>query len=338
MQPPQLEAKLSNAGKVVSALKCLLMTKRNSCLMVITSDGLMATVETSRIMQASVFLNKNLFKSFVVNQPEVRISCDLSLFLKSLNRFASRDTGHGEGSNTTDSYSNAGGDLLEIILTVREDRIGIIAKETGKVTTTSTLRIHDHEDEFAYFPPFDSSNTLCHMVMKWSLFKDVMEECEQVDVLGLYLKPIETIFWTESVNGRQETAIDRQMQDMISYSFHGTDVGSFIYGMKLFTQCMQPLEMASTVSIKASREGLLLIQYTIETDKEPIVVDYYLTSKYTTGDPYETEDPFNFGDLEYHLESPNQQIVSHVHAPHETSYHLDRSVAPNINNNHNNIL
>ena len=298
-------AELDDAHIVLSVLNSVLATgkaaDKQRCVMRINREGIRTTVEHNKLVQATVFLSKNHFKSFTVNGGEVEVWLDLQYFLKCLGRFGNdKDEDKDNTSFFCASVLPEADENLSLTLKIQDESssIEIIATEAEGVTTKclcSTLT----PCEFVSFPDMTEGSVLAKISMTSSLFADLMLETpiqeKNTECLGLHFNEKEAVIWTHTITGRQEISLEEKMEEVHRYNFFGDSKESFLYRSSMFRQCLRPLSLkeCTQTTITVARNGLLQIQFNVDGDGvgSPVIIEYLTQSRHCEGDPYEIEHP-----------------------------------------------
>jgi hypothetical protein len=334
---PVFNARIEDALKSLYLFSTLVLDESSQkCRITINQRGVTATIEHQKILQGSVFLQRDMFKDFHLGCPELEAWIDLQELLKSIGMDAKNPEDLEEEMLTFDEVALQQSQADPIALTLRiQDRdsesMEVIVEElTSSMTTTSETQLLI-PGEFASFPLMNSANMLGKIQIKSPVFEDIRTEFDpSAAEIGLHWTQEEMKFWTDTLIGRQEITLDRTMTDVESYFFSGNGSDSFVYTTKVLHKCFRPLIFSNDTTITSSIQGLLQFQYSVENSGSipPIIVDFITISKYVEDDPYKTDHPINLDDLG-NIDVP---LVPTTHredvipSPVEMSLHLERSM------------
>lgn len=330
-------AQLENADKVLHILSSILVDdKLQRCLLKINETGLTTTIEHAKILQASVLVQTGLFKHFIARRGPMDVWLDLQQFLKCLGKFGKKE--NEESDDMMPSFEELSQTTGPISLSFRiedEDstKVELTAQEVGGISTRCYVQVLNPGDLIA-FPVLTDETQLAKLQFKSCLFDEIRAEFDTTaEDLGLRLAENEMTFWTETLMGRQEVTVDEHMQDVDSYVFSGIASKSFLYRFKLMKKCLKPLLLSHRTCITVSSEGLLQIQYSIdsESSEAPIIIEFVVISRYTEeADPYAREHPIDLEELGNFntVLQPRSHRNDNPPNPTEVSMHLERSYVP----------
>lgn len=229
-----------------------------------SENGLKFTVEDSKCLQASAFVQSSLFESYVLKEESVSFTIPLGVLLECLNIF-------GSGSvNTTNS--NVTPTALKMCYAGYGNPLVVYVEENG-VLTDCLINTHDANDIVDF--DFSSNSEVNKVILKSDTLKDMWSDLDpSSEILELTMSPKKPFFQLSTFGIAGEIHIEIAKDSEAVDSLSCTQTLKNKYKMSLIKSSLKALNVSSRVSIRTDIRGLLCMQYMIITDGQNCFVEF----------------------------------------------------------------
>ncbi|CCX11133.1 putative DNA repair protein Rad1 [Pyronema domesticum] len=290
---PVFTATSSNARQLYNVLKCL--NFQSKAQIEINHDGLIVTVEDSRVMQGTAFIESALFTSFVYNPrptseasdpPTETFALSLSILLECLQIFTPaepRQFSNG-GQTSNNVFSPAilrSGGTAKFTYNGPGSPLFLTLAEGGDVTT---CELTTYEPEMILPIPLRMEELGVKVIMKAAWLHDAIRELDNnlTDTVTLLLRPSSVpshpshpshppsapsapapdfLLLTSGPLGSATVEFGKQIQIL-----HYTEGYRFSYAFHLIKNAGRAMGLATKASVRGDSQGVLSLQFMIEGD------------------------------------------------------------------------
>lgn len=255
-----LLAKVDNVKNVSLVLKAISFKDTGVCFA--TEYGMKVVVEDSKCVQANAFIGNDIFQEYVVKDEPVMFRVDLSTLVECLTIF--------------DGYTSLSGATTSLKMTYKEhgQPLKILLEEEGVITDCTLKTLNDCETldyEIA------ASSVVCKVILKATDIKEVFLDLDATSDWVEFLfsaDPPNFRILTRGIAG--ECQIDIPKSSDIVETFECSDTLCFRYKYSQLKPSFKSLSISSKVSIRSNEEGLICLQFMIQTEsKQSCYVEYY---------------------------------------------------------------
>ncbi|EGD73030.1 hypothetical protein PTSG_04741 [Salpingoeca rosetta] len=256
--PMLLQARLEDAKLMTKLLKAIAFTHEATCT--ILGAGIKFACEQAKTVQARAFLHKDLFSDYRFTPEEedmdvAEFKVNLSVLLECLSIF-----GQGDGVALRLSYAGYGSCL------------NLLLEEHGVVTDCS-IRTQE-ADEFASID-MRTAAIPTNVIMKSDWLAEVFSELDTTStVIEFYVAPTAPHFRLSTFGTAGTSQIDCPKTSDKVESFQCDKPLKFNYKLKLLKPSEKALALASQVSVRINEEGILSMQFLVETDVQSVFIEY----------------------------------------------------------------
>ncbi|XP_002169940.2 cell cycle checkpoint protein RAD1 isoform X1 [Hydra vulgaris] len=254
-----LIAKLDNAKNLSTLLKAIHF--RESAIIFVSENGLKVTVEESKFLQASAFIQSSIFQEYIFTEESATFKINLNVLIECLHIFG----GSESSSHTALKMCYAGhGFPLKLLLA-----------EDGGVLTECSINTQDPEEIVDF--NFTSSEVRNKIIMKSAALKDVFQELDMSsDVIQLLLSPASPYFRISTFGNSGSIHVDYPRDSEMIETFECQQTQSSRYKTSLMKPSIKALSVSSKLSIRMDSRGFLSLQYMILNEVGQICFVEYL--------------------------------------------------------------
>ncbi|RDW73049.1 hypothetical protein BP6252_06956 [Coleophoma cylindrospora] len=294
---PVFRAVSSSTRQLFQLLNCIRFSSKAQVH--ITTEGIRFTAEESRVMQGIVFLNKELFTSFVCasvsddtpaspSSQDSDLSPDLPNFQISLSalletlqifgasenapRFGNRPENDGYGTNIRRDRPNAFSNqalgmagVCRLSYTSLGAPFSIILEETG---VTTTCNLNTYEPEEAEEIPFARDEMQVKIITQARWLFDAISELSstsphRLDITALPTAPYLSLSASGPLGSASvEFSKGRELLETFTVSERWTQS----YKFEMVKAAAEAMRLASKVSIRGDNQGVLSLQFMVEVE------------------------------------------------------------------------
>ncbi|KAI5809470.1 putative DNA repair protein Rad1 [Pyronema omphalodes] len=286
---PVFTATSSNARQLYNVLKCL--NFQSKAQIEINRDGLIVTVEDSRVMQGTAFIESSLFTSFVYNprpsssndpptETNETFALSLSILLECLQIFTPAEprqfSNGGSGPTSNNVFSPAilrSGGTAKFTYNGPGSPLFLTLAEGGDITT---CELTTYEPEMILPIPLRMEELGVKVIMKAAWLHDAIRELDNnlTDTVTLLLRPPnpssstsssttspDFLLLTSGPLGSTTVEFGKQIQIL-----HYTEGYRFSYAFYLIKNAARAMALATKASVRGDSQGVLSLQFMIEGD------------------------------------------------------------------------
>ncbi|KAA8894162.1 Rad1/Rec1/Rad17 [Sphaerosporella brunnea] len=324
-QPVFFDAVTSSARQLFFVLQCCGFQPRAE--LELLQEGVKVTVEESRIMTANIFVDKTIFSTYTFKttgndeedhdgsrttstpsaaeegqEHSVSFGISLAALLECLQIFGadtSREKWHG-GGGTKEVNTRAGAGIFDqqvlkvggtcrISYRGQGHPLSLMLEENGVVTTCELVT---YEPEAVQEIPFAMDQLVLKIIMKSSWLYDAIQELEgsSVERLTIAVSPQHPYFSLSASGPTGSTVVEFSNDQNLLQSFKCDEPAQHTYKFCLVKCAAKAMAVASKVSIRSDRLGVLSMQFMIEQEGGGAnFVDFRFMSLATDGSHDEIE-------------------------------------------------
>eukprot|EP01147_Barroeca_monosierra_P002839 gene2839-5677_t len=256
-----LQARLEDAKVMAKMLRSIAFAQEATCT--ILETGIKFACELSKCVQGRAFLQKSLF-SYYRFAPEgeeadiIEFKINLPVLLECLGIF-----GQGDGVAIRLTYGGYGSSL------------NLLLEEHGVITDCS-IRTQE-PDEFADID-IRTATIPTNVIMKSDWLAEVFSDLDtSSDIIEFFLSPNAPHFRLSTFGVAGSSQIDCTKTSDKVESFQCDRPIKYNYNLKLLKPSEKALALASQVSIRINDDGILSMQYLVETEDEPVFIEYLVS-------------------------------------------------------------
>uniref|UniRef100_T1JFA1 Cell cycle checkpoint protein RAD1 n=1 Tax=Strigamia maritima TaxID=126957 RepID=T1JFA1_STRMM len=252
-------AAMHNSRSLYQLLRALHF--KDSAIVTVSQYGLKVTVESSRCVQASAFIQKELFEEYSLKDESITFSINFTILLECLNIFGNAGDHLSSLRICYDGYGTP------LILLLQENDV----LTDCKIDTLEAENVVDFD--------FSSAHTVNKVVIKAEFLKEAFNELDGTsDYLKIVMSPNKPIlkFSTYGTAGDIHVRIEypNDMDDLTSNEC--TQTKAIKYKTSLLKPSLKPLLISQKVSIRTDERDILCLQYLVKMEDGQITfIEYY---------------------------------------------------------------
>lgn len=258
----QFLAKLDNIKTFYNSLKAI--NFNDDANIIISENGLKAIVEESKYVQASIYVTRDCFSEYRLNDDEeISIRINLSVVTDCLSVFASPEC------SMKILYKGHGAPLVLVL--EQHDGDDLITEMSIKTKTG------EEHQEFAIDEDDQNHNKV---VVRGPDFSNLISEINKsVDTLELLISPRSPYFRLTTLGVIQsESVVEIAKSSDMFISFECRAVSTTKYKMSHIRLTMKALSLANKVAMRNDSTGLLNLQMMVMSDGDSqIYIEYFIT-------------------------------------------------------------
>lgn len=249
------EAYLDSVKHIYGLLKAVNFKDNATCFA--TEKGLKVTVEDSKCVQASAFIQKEMFQRYSLNDEQVAFKVNLSVLVECLNIFG------GTATALKMCYQGYGYPLTMLL-------------EEGGVITDCSIRTLEAEEILDF--NFSAESVLNKIILRSECLKEVFAELDSSsDLIEILLSPDPPYFRIITSGIAGDTKVDISKNSDMIETFQCTTVATSRYKLSHVKPSAKSLAISQKVSIRTDDRGLLCFQYMIPADSHTCFIEYCCT-------------------------------------------------------------
>ncbi|KAJ9576900.1 hypothetical protein L9F63_006518, partial [Diploptera punctata] len=246
------EAYLDSVKHIYVLLKAI--NFRDNAICFATDNGLKVTVEDSKCVQASAFIQKEVFQRYELNDEQVAFKVNLTVLVECLNIFG------GSATALKMRYQGYGAPLIMLL-------------EEGGVITDCSIRTLEPEDILDF--NFQAANVLNKIIFRSECLKDIFAELDSSsDLIEMILSPDPPYFRITTSGTAGDTTIDIPKHSDMIETFQCTTLATSRYKLSHVKPSVKSLIVSQKVSIRTDDRGVLCFQYMIPADNYTCFIEF----------------------------------------------------------------
>ncbi|XP_067015316.1 cell cycle checkpoint protein RAD1 [Anabrus simplex] len=220
-----------------------------------SEKGLKVTVEDAKSIQASAFMQEEIFEPYTLLVEQVVFKINLTVLIECLNIF-------GSNSTALKMCYQGYGSPLRLIL------------EDGGVITDCSIKTMEPEEMLDFTSA--SSNVLNKVILRSECLKEIFNELDPTtELVELLLSPDPPYFRLTTAGIAGETKVDIPKDSDMIESFQCSTLATSRYRYSHVKPSSKPLSVSTKVSIRTDEQGLLCFQYMVQVDRNISFIEYY---------------------------------------------------------------
>ncbi|XP_057295148.1 cell cycle checkpoint protein RAD1-like [Hydractinia symbiolongicarpus] len=256
-----LVAKLNNAKNISNLLKAVHF--KETATVFISENGLKVTVEESKYLQASAFVQSSVFQEYFFSEESATFKINLTVLLECLHIF-------GSSSKETGSYT-----ALKMCYAGHGSPLKLLLAEDGGVLTDCCINTQEPE-EMADFN-FSSTDVINKIIMQSAGLKDAFQELDMTsDVIQILMSPEAPFFRISTFGNSGSAHVDYPKDSEMMETFECQQTQSNRYKTSLMKPSTKALLLSNKVSVRMDARGFLSLQYMILNDNGQVCFVEYL--------------------------------------------------------------
>ena len=296
------DAVLEKAQSIIHLLLAIMVEDRPTCLIRINQRGVKFTVEQTKIMQASAFLMKDLFKTFNLKRDLIELRIDLKQFLKCLGiqSMSSDFEKYSDPEEFTMAEFSPTGTNISLGLKVDSDDSPLLMTfdETGAETTCQMNPLAE-EMCFTVFPNVGKENETSKLIMVSELLAEVWDDLdlETSEKIGFTVgaNPMKFQISTKGIYGDVNISLNQDSGEDCGFEKFDcslTEPEECIFRLSLLKSSMMCVHLAKKSVIRTSCQGFISIQHELEIGpSKSAYIEYFCQSIDTSYDDAEITMP-----------------------------------------------
>ncbi|XP_063242126.1 cell cycle checkpoint protein RAD1 isoform X2 [Bacillus rossius redtenbacheri] len=246
-------AQLDSVKSVLMLLKAV--NFKETALCIVTDRGLRITVEDARSVQASAFVQSEMFQEYLVQDDQVIFKIHLGVLVECLSIFG------GAATTVKMRYQGYGSPLT------------LLLEEDG-VITDCNIRTLEPDSPLEYsFQPDDVVNKV---ILHSESFREVFSDLDpSSDLLEMTLTPDpgQLCFTTDGQAGETQISIPKDSELIEAFDCSVKTVSR--YQFSYIKPSLKALAISAKASVRINEQGLLCFQYMVPTEVETCFIEYY---------------------------------------------------------------
>jgi len=280
--------RIDNARIISNLLSAVHFGKNQYATVMIHKKGIKVTVEEGKELQASVFMQEDLFQEFTIKEEIIRFRILLHILIEALNIFSSSATSSQAQFSSTSLTS------MRMMYSRYGDPLFLVLNE-GETVTDVGLRTLEIEEllniNFRSVPIFNK------VIMKSEGVREAFNELDWSSTfVTLLLSPDPPYFRLTTSGPSGSCQVDYPRDSEVFEKFECQQTQSNNYKLKFLQPSIKALQHAEKTQMRVNQTGILNLQHMIRTeDKNTCFADFFIFPTVDADD--ETNDPNpNFGD------------------------------------------
>eukprot|EP00112_Aurelia_sp_Birch-Aquarium-sp1_P012741 Seg2683.2 transcript_id=Seg2683.2/GoldUCD/mRNA.D3Y31 product="Cell cycle checkpoint protein RAD1" protein_id=Seg2683.2/GoldUCD/D3Y31 len=254
--------RMDNARNLTNVLKAIHF--KDVATVFLSENGLKITVEDSKYVQASAFVQSAMFQEYSFKEENAIFKINLAVMLECLNIFgSSKDT----GSFTALKMCYGGhGSPLKLMLV-----------EDAGILTDCSIKTQEPEDLLDF--DFSGEDVENKIIMKSFALKDAFAELDMTsDFIQILMSPDAPHFRISTFGYAGSSHADYPKDSDLVELFDCNQTQSNRYKTTLLKPSTKALNLSNKISIRMDKRGFLSMQYMILTDDSQICFVEFLCS------------------------------------------------------------
>ncbi|RUP48289.1 repair protein Rad1/Rec1/Rad17-domain-containing protein [Jimgerdemannia flammicorona] len=293
-------AKLPNVKPLANLLRAVQFKEKATCHLL--PEGLRIVVEDSRCVQATAWLQKELFSQYELRPQDDGNAIEydhvfmisLTALLECLNIFGnatgaiSTSQAAGSGSASAGNGSTVGFARSFTVMKMSYDGPGsaleLMLEDSG-VITLCKITTFEPEPELDF--DFNSTPSVQRVIMKSEWLRDAFNELDSTsDRVTFLISPERPFFRLSSFGVAGSTEMDYPKDTDVLESFYCTAIAQHSYRFSLIQHCLKALNASKKSSIRTNERGFMSMQVRTwdEWRREVCARDYAIIFTYRLSD------------------------------------------------------
>ncbi|XP_049942135.1 cell cycle checkpoint protein RAD1-like isoform X1 [Schistocerca serialis cubense] len=248
-------ARLDSVKNLVMLLRAIHF--KDHAIIFMTDRGLKVSVEDSKCVQLSAFIQAEVFEEYTLTEEQVVLKINLAILIECLNIFGSHNTA------LKMSYRKYGFPLT------------LLLEEDGVVTDCS-IRTQEPEEMLDF--DIENAHVLNKVIARADNMKDVLTELDSTsEFVEVLLSPDPPYFRLATTGNAGDTKVDISKDSDMIESFNCTTTTVSRYRYSFIKSLLKPLTVSRKVSVRIDDRGLLCLQYMVPADKYTCFIEYFCT-------------------------------------------------------------
>ncbi|KAF2965386.1 hypothetical protein GQX73_g8183 [Xylaria multiplex] len=307
--PPQLplfRAVASSTKQIYQLLKCISFSAKVDVQL--THDGIRFAADHSRVMQGVAFLDHSLFTTYTLNWPETakttpRFQMNLSAFLEALKIFGATDAAAKAAKTDADPYRsnlrNYRPDAFShqtlgmpgtCCLVYEQDgsSLSVILEESDIRTQCNIVT---YTPEFPDDIPFDRENLDFKIIMQARWLLDSLSELAPLSPVRITVSALPNAPYLKLASGGAagSASVDFSNGRDLLETFSVREPWVQRFKFDLIKSASEAMRIATKVSFRGDGQGVLSLQFMVETEGSPVSFLDFRFVPYITQEDEESE-------------------------------------------------
>jgi len=255
-------ARMDNARNLTNVLKAIHF--KDAATVFLSDNGLKITVEDSKYVQASAFVQSSLFQDFQFQEENAVFKINLAVMLECLSIFGS--------SKESSSFT-----ALKMCYDGHGSPLKLMLVEDAGILTDCSIKTQEPEDLLDF--EFSGENVENKIIMQSSVLKDVFAELDTTsDFVQIFMSPDAPYFRISTFGYAGSSHADFSKDSDFMEVFECNKTQTNRYKTSLLKPSTKALNLSSKISIRLDDRGLISLQYMILTDDSQICFVEFLCS------------------------------------------------------------
>ena len=257
-----LIAKLDNARNLSNLLKAIHF--KDVATVYLSGNGLKVTVEESKYLQASAFVQASLFQEYTFTEETATFRINLTVLLECLHIFGS-------------SKDNSSVTALKMCYGGHGHPLKMLLVDDSGVLTDCSVKTQESEDLVDL--NFSGEDVMNKIIMKSASLRDAFQELDMSsEVIQILMSPDAPFFRITTFGYGGTSHVDYTKDSEVIETFECQSTQSNRYKTTLLKPSTKALTASSKVSIRMDFRGFLSMQYMIVNEDQQICFVEYMCS------------------------------------------------------------
>jgi len=256
---------MDNCKTLYQLLKALQF--KETAVITCEEEGLKVTVENSHCVQATAFIEKELFSEYTLVVESLHFIVNLTVLLECLNIFGS---GSMAGAGKTSLKMCYDGDQNRLILLLQEN----------EVLTDCTIQTLEAEETLDF--GFSTEEVENKIILRSDCLKDVFSDLDassEVVEFSVTVAPQKPRLRISTFGQIGDIHVDYPGDSEVITEYTCTKTKSYRYRLSLLKSSVKSLLISEKVSMRFDKRDLLAFQYMVKTDDGPTCyIDFFCSS------------------------------------------------------------
>lgn len=265
---------VANTRNIIQLLRAIHF--QDVAMVFASANGLKVTVEKSKCIQASAFIQADIFHSYNIREDSLTFKINLSVLMECLNIFGCPTT-PGAMTSLKLCYNGYGSPL------------NLLLEDEGVVTDCS-IKTQEPDDVLDF--DFNNANVINKIIMKSECLKEAFIEMDvSSDVLQLSLSPDPPYFRLSTFGGMSTFHMECPKDSELIELFQCSQAQTNRYKTSLVRPAAKALALSNKTSIRTDDRGFLCLQFMIVTENgHTSFVEFYCSPDEEMNDTQSVED------------------------------------------------
>eukprot|EP00795_Rhopilema_esculentum_P015240 gene15240-6447_t len=247
-------ARMDNARNLTNVLKAI--NFKDVANVFLSEDGLKITVEDSKYIQASAFVQSSIFQEYSFKDENAVFTLNLNVMLECLNIFGS----------SKDSCSFT---ALKMCYGGHGSPLKLMLVEDAGILTDCSIKTQEPDDLLEF--DFSGEDVENKIIMKSDALKDAFAELDMTsDFIEILMSPDAPYFRISTYGYAGSSHADYPKDSDLVEVFECNKTQTNRYKTTLLKPSTKALSLSTKISIRMDKRGFLSMQYMIVTDDRQI--------------------------------------------------------------------